>query len=181
MKLIDLITENFSFAFSGRIQILDKNTRQYFGSIYQNEGTIINANLGGLEGKRALASILMKLRSGDDFHFVPEPEVISDVHVAFELDENEFFQFKRDYFEEYDKLSRLKPSENLQFKINTEAINIFTSFNHQEFSVLKSIIRDKAVPKIYENSPLLDFDVTKSLISLRKKGAILVHNGRDGD
>lgn len=181
MKLIDLITENYSFAFSGRIQILDKSTRQYLGSIYQNEGVIINAGFGKLEGKKALASILMKIRAGDDFHFVPEPEIISNIHVAFELSEGQFFEFKRDYFEEYDKLSRLKPSEKLQFRLNTKALTVFSGLNHQEFTVVKSIIRDKTVSKIYENTPLLDFDVTKSLVSLRKKGIILVYAIDNGE
>ena len=77
MDLIKLLGENFSFLFSGRVNILSKVSKQYLGAIIQSDGKIVNAKYLNLSGRKALASILMELKTNKDFSFVSEPEVVT--------------------------------------------------------------------------------------------------------
>ena len=53
MELLNLLSENFSFSFSGRINILSKVTKQYLGAIIQSNGMIVNARYLKLTGKKS--------------------------------------------------------------------------------------------------------------------------------
>ena len=181
MKLIDTILENISISFSGRVNILSKEDNQFIGSIIQLEGIIINANFKGLEGKKALASILMEARSQRRYSIVTEPELIEPKEIVFEMTEHQFFKFKNEYYEQHDLLEKLRPGNHLRFSLNGDKIDVYTPLTTSEFEVMKVIVDDSLVSNIYKNCSMLDFDVTKSLVSLRKKGAILVHNRSDGE
>ena len=54
MDLIKILNENYSFLFSGRVNILSKVSKQYLGAIVQSEGKIVNAKYLNLSGKKAL-------------------------------------------------------------------------------------------------------------------------------
>ena len=174
MKLIDTVLENMMISFSGRVNILDSESKQFIGSLTQIEGNIINATLGKSSGKKALASLLMQDHCDEDFLVVTEPELVSASERSFNMDEKAFFKFKNDYLEQYELLNRLKPADNLHFGINSEKIDIYTPLSHEEFNVIKLVLESQLSKDIYNSSNLLEFDVTKALISLRKKGIILV-------
>lgn len=174
MDLIKILSENYSFLFSGRVNILSKVSKQYLGAIIQSEGKIVNAKYLNLTGKKALASILMELKSHKVFSFVSEPEVVLSNDHVFEMSEGQFLKFKNDYFEQYDELNKLRPNNNLRLKVDSSNFNFNMGLNKGEFDVLCSIIEYSVVGEIYQNSDLLDFDITTALISLRKKGILKV-------
>lgn len=174
MKLVDTVLENMMISFSGRVNILDSETKQFVGSLTQSEGVIINASLGKVTGKKALASLLMQDGQEEKFFVVTEPDLVPVSERSFKMDEKAFFRFKNEYLEQYELLNRLKPSENLNFAINSEKLDIYTPLSHDEFDTMKLILKKGLSKDIYNSSDLLEFDVTKALISLRKKGIILV-------
>lgn len=174
MELLNLLSENFSFSFSGRINILSKVTKQYLGAVIQSNGMIVNARYLKLTGKKALASILMELRGNKAFNFVSEPEVISPSEIIFQMTENQFLRFKNDYFEQFDELNKLKPKENLKLALEPKNFDFNLTLSKNEFDTVCSVIDHSLVKDIYENSDLLDFDITTALISLRKKGILKV-------
>ena len=110
----------------------------------------------------------------EKFLVVTEPDLVNVSEQSFSMDEKSFFKFKNDYLEQYELLNRLKPAGNLNFAINGEKLDIYTPLSHEEFDVMKLILNNGLSKDIYNSSSLLEFDVTKALISLRKKGIILV-------
>ena len=174
MNLIKILSENFSFSFSGRVNILSKVNKQYLGSIIQSDGKIINAKYLNLSGKKALASVLMELKSSKVFSFVSEPEVVSPSDHVFDMSESQFLKFKNDYFEQYDELNKLRPDNSLRLAVDGIKFNFNTGLSKGEFDVLCGIIDYSTVKDIYQFSDLLDFDITTALISLRKKGILRV-------
>ena len=90
------------------------------------------------------------------------------------MTEQDFFKFKNDYFEQFELLKKLQPPKNLVLSLNSEKLDIYTPLSFAEFDTMKLALNCKNVGQMYETSNLLEFDVTKSLISLRKKGIILV-------
>ena len=175
MKIIETLSENLSMSFSGRLNILSKDTKQFFASVLQREGVIVNAFYGKLSGKKALAAILIESKTNKNIVVVSEPELIETKEIQFEMNEYEFFKFKNDYYEKFESLNKLKPSPELNLSLNGLNLDVYTPLSTDEFSVMKAICDNSKVSEIYKNCSMLDFDVTKSLISLRKKGIILVH------
>ena len=174
MDLLKIISENYCFMFSGRINILSKVTKQYLGAIIQVEGKIVNAKYMNLVGKKALASILLELKGNKAFNFVSEPEVISSSDIQFEINENQFLKFKNDYFEQYEELNKLRPKEDLKLSIDSSKFNFSLGLSKIEFDTICCILDYSLVKDIYMHCDLLDFEITTALISLRKKGMLKV-------
>ena len=161
-------------SFTGRVNVLSEPTKQFIGSVVLNDGVLVDSSYGQMGGKKALANLLMVGRSGNGFSIISEPELVSELNFSFSMKEQDFFKFKNDYFEQYDLLKKLKPASNLIFKLNPVKLDIYTPINSLEFNVMKLITTTDNSGEIYKKSTLLEFDVTKSLISLRRKGIILV-------
>ena len=175
MKIIETLSENLSMSFTGRLNILSKDTKQFLASVLQKEGVIVNAFYGKLSGKKALAAILVESKTNKNLVVISEPELIEAREIHFEMNEYEFFKFKNDYYEKFKSLNELRPDPELNFFLNGLNLDVYTPLSIDEFSVMKIICDFSKVSEIYKNCSMLDFDVTKSLISLRKKGIILVH------
>ena len=67
-----------------------------------------------------------------------------------------------------------KPNDDIKLEINTKIFNNDITLDVIEFRLLKSLLNFTTVEDIYENSESLDFEVTRGLVSLRKKNAIRV-------
>jgi hypothetical protein len=174
MKLVETILENMTISFSGRINVLSEQTKQFIGSIVLSDGILVDANFGQSDGKKALANLLMESKSNSDISIISEPELLSENDFSFYMEEQAFFKFKNDYFEQHDLLRKLRPSKNLVLSLNCKKLDIYTPLSFAEFDAMKLILLNGSVGEVYNNSKMLEFDVTKSLISLRKKGIILV-------
>ena len=174
MKLVETILENMTISFSGRINVLSEQTKQFIGSIVLSDGVLVDASFGQVDGKKALANLLMESRSNFGMSIVSEPELISESDFSFNMAEQDFFKFKNDYFEQYELLRKLRPSNGLVLSLNSKKLDIYTPLSFAEFDAMKLILSNGSVGEVYNNSKMLEFDVTKSLISLRKKGIILV-------
>ena len=85
------------------------------------------------------------------------------------------FKFKNEYFDQFDQLQKLRPPGDLKFRLDVSKIDIYTQLTKNEFDVMKCIVDYPVVKNVYDQCELLDFDITNALISLRKKGAILVY------
>jgi len=175
MDLLAIITENFSFSFCGRINVLNRKNKQFLGVIFQAEDMIVNAEYGELKGKKALATILMEMRSGKQFLCISEPEVISSEEISFRLNERQFEEFNNNYFNQFDRLQKLRPKDELKFILNANKVGITNKISKDEFDVMRCIVEYPFVKDIYKYCNLLDLDITNILISLRKKGMILVY------
>ena len=174
MKLVETILENMTISFSGRINILSDLNKQFIGSVVLSDGNLVDAKFRKMSGKKALASLLMEDKSALGMSVVSEPELVSELEFSFNMAEQDFFKFKNDYFEQYDLLKKLRPPKNLALSLNSKRLDIYTPLSFSEFDTMKLVLSCKNVGEMYETSNLLEFDVTKSLISLRKKGIILV-------
>lgn len=173
MDLIKIIVENFAISFCGRINLLQRENNQFLGVILQLDGMIVGAEYAELKGKKALATILMEMRSGKNFTCVSEPEIVSS--IDFKMNEQQFFKFKNEYFDQFDQLQKLRPANDLKFLLDVKKMGIYTYLSKNEFEVMLCVIDSPVVKNLYKDCDLLDFDITNALISLRKKGVILVY------
>lgn len=175
MNLISAIEDNASFGFTGKINILLKDTGQFKGVIYQRDGRIVQAEFEGQTGKKALIKSVVANQSQDNkYKFVLEPEVIEEGMVAFSLDLEQLYEEVSEYLKNLNKIKSLKPPGNLKLMPRGEFIINGAEVTKSEFELLKLMTEYSTVNDIYEHCKLEDLEITLSIVALRKKGAIKV-------
>jgi hypothetical protein len=174
-NLIEVLKEQASFGFTGKVNILSKENGQFLGVIYQQEGMIVGAQLKELKGRKALLKMIFDdVESNENFKFIVEPEVLSPENITMKVSFEEVRKEAQGYFQEYLSAKKLRPASHLKLVIDPEIIVSVEDITPKEFDVLSVITEWCNVNDIYKYSKLMDFEVTHALVSLRKKRAIKV-------
>ena len=174
-NLIEVLKEQASFGFTGKVNVLSKENGQFLGVIYQQEGMIVGANVKELKGKKALLKMIFDdVESNENFKFIVEPELLSPENITLKISFEEIRKEAQGHFQEYLSAKKLRPAPHLKLVIDPEIIVSFDDITPQEFDVLSVITEWCNVSDIYKYSKLMDFEITHALVSLRKKRAIKV-------
>lgn len=174
-NLIEVLKEQASFGFTGKINVLSKDNGQFLGVIYQADGIIVGAQVKELKGKKALLKMIFDdVESNENFKFIVEPELISSEMMSVKITFEEIKKEAQAHFQEYVSAKKLRPAAHLKLLIDPEIIVSIDDITPQEFDVLAVITEWCNVSDIYKYSKLMDFEVTHALVSLRKKRAIKV-------
>lgn len=174
-NLIEVLKEQASFGFTGKVNVLFKENGQFLGVIYQQEGMIVGAQLKELKGKKALLKMIFDdVESNENFKFIVEPELLSPENITLKISFEEVRKEAQGHFQEYLSAKKLRPAPHLKLVIDPEIIVSVETITPQEFDVLSVITEYCNVSDIYKYSKLMDFEVTHALVSLRKKRAIKV-------
>ncbi len=174
-NLIEILKEQSSFGFTGKVNMLTRETSQFMGVIYQQEGAIVGAHFKDLKGKKALFNMIFSdVDSSEDFKFIVEPEVINPENITLRIPFEEIKREAQELYQKYLDAKKLKPAAQLKLVIDPEIIVAKEDISPEEFDVLAVITEYCKVSDIYKHSKLLDFEVTNALVALRKKRAIKV-------
>ena len=173
--MIEVLKEQASFGFTGKVNVLSKENGQFLGVIYQQEGMIVGANVKELKGKKALLKMIFDdVESNENFKFIVEPELLSPENITLKISFEEIRKEAQGHFQEYLSAKKLRPAPHLKLVIDPEIIVSVDDITPQEFDVLSVITEWCNVSDIYKYSKLMDFEITHALVSLRKKRAIKV-------
>lgn len=174
-NLIDVLKEQSSFGFTGKVNVLSRENGQFLGVIYQQDGMIVGAQIKELKGKKALFNMIFAdVDSAEDYRFIVEPEVINPENITLKVPFEELKGEAQKLYQQYLAAKKLKPSPNLKLVIDPEVIVSKEVMTPEEFDVLSVISEYCKVSDIYKFCKLMDFEVTNALVSLRKKRAIKV-------
>lgn len=174
-NLIEVLKEQASFGFTGKVNVLSKENGQFLGVIYQQEGMIVGAQVKELKGKKALMKMIFDdVETNEKFKFIVEPELLSPENITLKISFEDIRKEAQGHFQEYLSAKKLRPAPNLKLVIDPEIIVSSDEITPQEFDVLSVITEWCKVSDIYKYSKLMDFEITHALVSLRKKRAIKV-------
>ncbi len=174
MGLIEIIKEQTDFGFTGKINILGKNS-QFLGAIFLKDGVLVNATFESQIGERSLKKAIFEdLESKDFYKFIVEPEIVSEEKVVFEISFEKLNEQVANEYSQYQKIKKLKPPLNLDLIISPEIITNEFEVTASEFKLLEVISEYSKVADIYAHSDLLESEITLALVELRKKRAIRV-------
>lgn len=174
-SLMDVLKEQASFAFTGKVNVLLQSTGQFLGVIYQSEGVIVGAQFLQYVEKKALFKMIFEdVDSHNKYKFVVEPEVISEDKHTFKLHFEDLKKEAEAYYSRYQASTKLRPAPNLKLVIAPEIIVNNLALSPNEYDVLSILAEWCTVSDIYKYSKLMEFEVTDALVSLRKKRAIKV-------
>lgn len=175
MSVIEVIEEQCSFGFTGRINVLKEEDRQFLGVILLLNGKIVSSQFARKTGLKALYSLVIcDLEDLENFRLVVEPEIVDDADVDFSLSLKDLRSQAKKVYEEHNDSKRLRPPGDLRVLINPGFIENGDKPDSLEFNILKTMSTFNKITDIYQNCDLFDFEITKGLVSLRKKGAIKV-------
>lgn len=174
-NLIEVLKEQASFGFTGKINLLSKETDQFLGVIYQQEGIIVGAAMNELRGKKALLKMVFDdVDDNQHFKFIVEPEILEESVFSMKLKFEEIRKLAQTHYQEYQQSKKLRPAPNLNLVIDPEIIVSKDELTAEEFDVLATLTEWSKVSDIYKYSKLMDYELTMALVSLRKKKAIKV-------
>jgi len=175
MSVIELVEEQCSFGFTGRINILKEEDRRFLGVILLLNGKIVSAQFAKKTGAKALFSLVVcDLEDLQNFRLVVEPEIVDDSDVEFTITAKDLKSKAQKIYQEHNDSKRLRPPMNLRVLIDPGFVAGGEKPDSSEFLILKTMTTYNKISDIYANSDLFDFEITKALVSLRKKGAIKV-------
>jgi len=175
MELLKILTEHSHLSFTGRINILDDSTSQFIGAIFLKEGRIVGAEFSSKSGKKGLMGILYQyFNATKKLKHIPEPELIEDAHLDFNLSIEQFKHLMKKFFEDFKILKKFEPARNLKLDINPHFISNGPTLTSDEYKILDLICGGVKISDIYNQLEDLEYEISQALISLRKKGALKV-------
>lgn len=175
MSFLHTIEEQVAFGFTGRINVLDNETSQFLGVVLLLDGLLIHSHYQELAGEKAIYRIIIDDVSDiKELKYIVEPEIIEKGQGSFELD---FLTLKKNGEKAYNSFKNsksLRPPDNINLILKPSFIIEGENVSEREYELMSTISDYSKVKDIYENSSLLEHEITTSLVGLRKKGALKV-------
>ena len=171
---LNTLEDQIAVGFTGRINVLNRSNKQYLGQVLLLEGSLLHIEFQKLKGEKAFYTIYLKEHENALFSYVVEPELVDGIERSVHFPYSSLKQRLQKIVEDYEIGKQQKPPENLKILINPAFIKEGEQVTHQEYDLLATISDYSLISDIYKNANLLDYEVTMSLVSLRKKGAFKV-------
>ena len=171
-ELFEKIDDERLVYFTGKLNLLNEETKQFIAQIYFIDGELVNVNYQGITGRKGFFNLCVDLDQPVDY--VSEPELVSlemkKIHISFEDLKKEFEKVS----EKYKQAKKHQPPKNVKILINSDFVLGDSEVESDEFDLLCCLSDFNTVTDIYKNCDLLDYQITNSLVTLRKKKALKV-------
>ena len=174
MNFVNSIIRQSSHGFTGRINILHCDTREYLGVALLKHKYIVGASFKETSGLCALYRIVMADLYSDIVQTVVEPELIKSSDSTFALSLNEFAKKAHTYWRDCIRAKKLRPEMGLQLAVNGDILLSGVEINEMEFDVMDNIVQFGRVENIYKILSYMDYEITISLVRLRTMGALII-------
>ena len=175
MSVLETIEEQCAFSFTGRVNILKQQDRQYLGVVFIKDGKIVSSQYAKKTGVTALYSLIIcDIDELENFKLVVEPEIVEESDLEFNLAFKDLKKKAERIYTDHLESKKLRPPDHLRIVINPEFIRTGEKPDVTEYKLLKVLTEFNKVLDIYKNCDLFDFEITNCLVSLRKKNALKV-------
>ena len=175
--IINILDEQSTFGFTGKINVLLRGNNQHIGVIWQKNGDLIHSEYKGIKGKKALFNLVFDDVDGkEELKFIVEPELVPKEVHNFKYNFTEFRKKVESRFKQYMEFKKYRPPDNLILAVNSNFLDDVHGYSigPEEFDVLCLIIDYPRVSDIFLKSTLYDYQITRALVSLRRKNALIV-------
>jgi hypothetical protein len=173
-KVIGVIEEQIAVRFTGKVNILATSNHQYLGHFLFKDGEVLQVIFHGHRGVKAFYQLVIQEYSTHAFDYVVEPELVEEeerqIHYPYSLLKKRI----GDNLKLYRESLRLRPPENIRIVPEPTFFFGAATLSPEEFDVLATVTDWNTPRDIYQNCQLLDHEITLSLVSLRKKGALKI-------
>lgn len=174
LRILEVMEEQHSVGFTGRVNVLSKFNRQYMGHLLFKDGEVIQTILTPQKGLKALSQVLIQEYNLKSFNYVVEPEIVEEsekqIHYPFAN-----LKYKlADVLKQYRESLKLRPPDSVRILIQADFVSSAYTVTPQEFQVLEVLTEYNHAHDVYQHCDLLDHEITLALVSLRMKKALKV-------
>lgn len=173
-QILKAIEEQLILGFTGKLNILDSDSKQLLGAAYIIAGKLANFKYLEVEGIKAFYNACIEEKNGKQMEIITEPELIdireSKIQQPFSVLKRKMY----DIADKYEKSKKNKPPGHLKLIVQPGFITSDQEVNSLEYSLMCTISDYSLVSDIYKKSSLLDYEITNALVGLRKKNALKV-------
>jgi len=171
-RLLEVIEEQISVQFTGKVNILNTLNRQFLGHLLFRSGDLVQATFLNHRGLKAFYQIIIQEFNLNHFTFVVEPEIVDEkerqIHYPWAV-----LKLKMaDVLKLYKSSLKLRPPEDVKILIDADFLSDTVPVTSQEFDVLEILTEHHNARDVYQYCGLLDHEITMALVGLRKKGAL---------
>jgi hypothetical protein len=174
VQILDDIEDQISVEFTGKINILRGRNRQHLGNIIMVDGELIYITYDINSGLKAFYNLVVESFDNKDIIFVIEPEIIENQIRNIHFPYSYLLRKVSNVLERYKYSRENRPPNSIKLVPIANFILDGEELSSEEFETLKTMVDYNKVEDIYKNTNLLDFEITTSLVSLRRKKAIKV-------
>jgi hypothetical protein len=172
--LIPILDEQTSVGFTGKVNVLDEASSKLLGSVYLYEGEVFDTEYNQVMGMKAFFNLCIDEFDQDiKIKYVVEPELVNRERLI----KYPFSVLKRKAAETittYKEHSAQRPPKNLKLMVEPSFMKSDEEVSDIEYNLLCTLSDYNLVEDLYRNSPMLDYEITMALVSLRKKNALKV-------
>lgn len=173
LPLFDSLDEQTSVRFTGRLNVLDRLSRQLIGLVILKDGEILRCDYRGVFGLKAFYNMAIESAQLVLQDFVVEPEIIGTDLREIHFDYPVLKARAKQAIERFMQHSAHRPPDALRLMVRPDFISTKQDpISDTEFRVLCSLTEWSKVEDLYRNCPLQDYEITEALVNLRKKEAI---------
>lgn len=173
LSVFNSLDEQTAVRFTGRLNILERISRQMVGLIILKDGEIYRCDFRGSYGLKAFFNITIECAQLIQLDFIVEPEIISDDSREIYLSYEDLKTQSVEAIDKYVQSSTQKPPLSLRLMIRSDFLSPDREeLSDTEFRVLCTLTEWSKVEDIYRNCPLQDYEITEALVDLRRKEAI---------
>lgn len=173
-KLLSILIEQNSFGFTGRINVLARNSGQLLGRFLLKEGEVLFAQYQSFVGFKAIYKSAIDSYESYFLKFIVEPELIEDVSVNLPYDFLLLLKKLNEELSHFENFKNQRPHDEMKLRIRPSFISSGDKIDLTEFELICTLVDCGRVKDLYERSTLLDYEITRSLLSLRKKNALVI-------
>ena len=149
-------------------------TSKHLGSIFIHEGEIFDSLYNELNGLKAFYNIVIdEFDDRIELKYVVEPELIQ----AEQIIKYPFSVLKRKTAEivtNYKEHRAQRPPMSLKLLVEPDFLKEGEDLSEIEYNLLCTLSDYNLVEDLYKHSPMLEYEITMALVSLRKKNALKV-------
>lgn len=174
MDLFEILEEQSIVGFTGKINILNEVTSELIATIILIDGKLSNCFFKRHEASKALMNVLFELSEFPNRRIVVEPELISPVIFKIPLSISQVKKKSSEVIRQFKESQGQKPGDNIKLVIKPDFFKSGIEVDQNEFSLLCTMSDYSLVKDIYQYNEMMDYEITNSLVSLRKKEALKV-------
>lgn len=174
LPLLNCLDEQTAVGFTGRVNVLDRHTRQLLGVVILKEGNIHRCRYHEHDGLRAFHTLVLESVQLVPMDFVVEPEIVDDDNRQIHFPYSVVKQKSLAAVERFLTVAAQKPPAEVRLLVRADFLESQTPVTNAEFQVLCSLTEWSQVDELYQNCSLLPHEITESLVGLRKKKALKV-------
>jgi hypothetical protein len=174
LPLLDCLDEQTAVGFTGRINVLDRHTRQLLGVVILKDGNVHRCRYHEHTGLRAFHTLVLESVQLVPMEFIVEPEIVDDDNRQIHFPYSVLRQRSLATVERFLAVAAHKPPAHLKLLVRADFLESQVPVSNAEFQVLCALTEWSRVDELYQNCSLLPHEITESLVALRKKNALKV-------